>query len=156
MDESSIESFLRDGSMRYTDRRGQQDTYISGICHPVSLPYLRGRTHSTRVYVHTCALPSPLGERRFHPIPPENGKPGVEKRSSGGMSRLSELLWLHNGHNMCVTYMSHWTHHRPFGRAWTWRVARRSASRIADGGIEARMIYRDIHAHSPFSVTRKR
>lgn len=89
----SIESFFRDGSIRYTDHRGQQDTYISRTYHPVSVSYLRNRTHSTRAYV---CITFAFGAK----ISPFAGVEAV------GMSRLSELLWLPNGHNMCVTYVA--------------------------------------------------
>lgn len=47
----------------------------------------------------TCALPSPSGAK----ISPAAG---VKTVASGGMSRLSELLWLPNGHNTCLLHMS--------------------------------------------------
>lgn len=94
MDESSsIESFFRDGSMRCTDQRTTRAILI--YC-PVSVPYLRGRTHSVRVYV---CITFAFGGEDFT-------LSRGWKRPRGRMSRLSELLWLPNGHNMCVTYVT--------------------------------------------------
>lgn len=102
---SSIESFFRDGSMRSTDHRGLQDTYISRI-------YLRPLSTSSHTFQRecTCALPSPSRAK----ISPVAGVEAAECRTFQNCY----------GYPMDTTCVLHMSHHRLLLWAWTWSSSR--------------------------------
>lgn len=66
---------------------------------PISVLYLCACTHFAKLYMCVCTFPfCRKGEEDFTPLARGWKQPS-------GMSRLSKLLWLPDGHNMC--YIRH-------------------------------------------------